>query len=101
MGSSSSSAKQPRAKKKSSTKTSVDPERNGKHSKERTSVVARADVTEGYCPDAVQVGALSVKQRTNLKLLFQGLRDSHAQLENGRHVDHYRDVIRYLLENIS
>lgn len=33
-----------------------------------------------------------------LDRIWQGLREDHAQLANGQHVDHVRDVFRWMLD---
>jgi len=70
-----------------------------------TVTVAVSDPGTGYIPGSVQVGALTQKQGTNLRRMYNGLRESHALVPttsrpDGKHVDGYNDVIRYLLENV-
>jgi len=48
----------------------------------------------------VEVSHLTAEQRTALWRLHKGLNDSHAQLANGRHVDHTADAVRWVLEQL-
>lgn len=50
-------------------------------------------------PTQVHVNWLDSDQRRTLKRMYNGLRADVARLKNGHHIDHYSDVIKWLLEN--
>ena len=55
---------------------------------------------EGYAAEHLEV-RMNSRQATIMRRLFEGLRDSHAQLADGRHVDTPPRAIQFVLEQLA
>lgn len=54
-----------------------------------------------YVSRQLHVSTLSPRQASGLRRLTLGLRDAHAQLECGRHVDNTADAVRWIFEAVA
>lgn len=55
---------------------------------------------DGYFTDRVDV-RLSQLQKDNLRIIFHGLQNRFAKLQNGKEVSNAQDAIKWILENVA
>lgn len=49
----------------------------------------------------LNLGKLAERHRKSLNRIWWALKESHATLQDGRHVDSVQDVVRWLLEQVE